>query len=66
MVVQDDVAHGVIVRVQRVAVMSISIRMKKMLLKASADCRSKENEIQKMEKDIANKMSAILETQSSF
>lgn len=36
-----------------------------MLLDASADCRSKENEIQKRKK-IANKMSAISETQSSF
>ena len=36
-----------------------------MLLDASADCRSKENGIQKRKK-IANKMSAISETQSSF
>lgn len=38
---------------------------KKLLLKASTD-RSKENEIQTMEKNIAHKMSVISETKSSF
>ena len=67
MVIQDDVALGVIAMVQRVVVMSISIRMiKEILLDASVDCRSKANKLQKMEKDIASTMSAISETQSSF
>lgn len=39
---------------------------KKMLLESSADCRAKESEIQKIERDIANKKIAITETQTSF
>lgn len=37
-----------------------------MLLESSADCRAKESEIQKIERDVATTKIAITETQTSF